>query len=149
MPCLDVTYPAGAIDEPTRKDLAEKLTTTFMHWEGAPATDFFRQQCWVYFHELPEGMVNRAGIPTDVPIYRVNATVPEGAMNEERKAGLVKDVTDLLLEADGGEPDPLRVWVLIGEVPNGNWGAAGQVIDFAQLRAAAKAAREEAASGAA
>jgi phenylpyruvate tautomerase PptA (4-oxalocrotonate tautomerase family) len=92
-------------------------------------------------------MVNRAGVPTDVPIYRVNATVPEGAMNEERKAGLVKDVTDLLLEADGGEPDPLRVWVLIGEVPNGNWGAAGQVIDFAQLRAAAKAAREEAASG--
>ena len=49
MPCLDVTYPAGAIDEPTRKELAEKLTTTFMHWEGAPATDFFRQQCWVYF----------------------------------------------------------------------------------------------------
>ena len=144
MPCLEVTYPAGAIDEGTREGLAESLTKTFMHWEGAPDTEFFRDQCWVYFHELPEGMVNRAGVPTAVPIYRVNATVPEGAMSERRKAGLVKEVTDLLLEADGGEPDPLRVWVLIGEVPNGNWGAAGQVIDFAQLREAARAQREEA-----
>ena len=144
MPCLEVTYPAGAIDKGTRESLAESLTRTFMHWEGAPDTDFFRDQCWVYFHELPEGTVNRAGVPTPVPIYRVNATVPEGAMSERRKAGLVKEVTDLLLEADGGEPDPLRVWVLIGEVPNGNWGAAGQVIDFAQLREAARTQREEA-----
>lgn len=143
MPCLDVTYPAGAIDESTRSELAEKLTTTFMHWEGAPDTDFFRQQCWVYFNELPEGTVNRAGVPTEVPVYRVNATVPAGAMSDRRKAGLVKDVTELLLEADGGDHDPLRVWVLIGEVPNGNWGAAGQVIDFAQLREAARAAREQ------
>ena len=68
-------------------------------------------------------------------------------MSERRKAGMVKEVTELLLEADGGEPDPLRVWVLIGEVPNGNWGAAGQVIDFDQLREAARAQREESGSG--
>ena len=65
-------------------------------------------------------------------------------MSERRKAGMVKEVTDLLLEADRGEPDPLRVWILIGEVPDGNWGAAGQVVKFAQLREAARAQREEA-----
>ena len=146
MPCLDVTYPAGALDAATRTHLAESLTTTFLRWEGAPDTEFFRQQCWVYFHELPEGAVNRAGVPADVAIYRVNATVPEGAMSDRRKEGLVKDVTEQMLDADGGERDPLRVWVLIGERPEGNWGAAGQIIRFAQLREAAKAAREQAAS---
>jgi len=146
MPCLDVTYPAGSLDPVTRTELAESLTKTFMHWEGAPDTDFFREQCWIYFHELPEGMVNRAGVPTEVPIYRVNATVPAGAMSDRRKAGLVKDVTDLLLKADGGDPNPLRVWVLIAEVPDGNWGAAGQVIQFEQLREEAKAQREQAAT---
>ena len=143
MPCLDVTYPAGSLDPATRSELAESLTRTFMHWEGAPDTEFFLEQCWVYFHELPEGCVNRAGVATDTPIYRVNATVPAGAMSDRRKAGLVKDVTDLLLDADGGDRDPLRVWVLIGEVPDGNWGAAGQVIQFEQLREAARAQREQ------
>jgi len=148
MPCLDVTYPAGALDATTRTELTERLTTTFLHWEGAPEIDFFSQQCWVYFHELPEAAVNRAGAPAAVPIYRVNATVPQGAMSDRRKEGLVKEVTELLLDADGGEPDPLRIWVLIGEVPEGNWGAAAQIIRFEQLREAARAAREQAGSAA-
>ena len=58
------------------------------------------------------------------------------ARRSERKAGLT--------EADG-----LRVWVLINEVPDGNWGAAGNVVQFAQLRAAAAAEREEAGKAAA
>ena len=40
MPCLDVTYPAGALDATTRTELTERLTTTFLHWEGAPEIDF-------------------------------------------------------------------------------------------------------------
>jgi phenylpyruvate tautomerase PptA (4-oxalocrotonate tautomerase family) len=40
------------------------------------------------------------------------------------------------------------VWVLIHEVPEGNWGAAGQIVRFEQLRAAAKAEREKAEAGA-
>lgn len=43
-----------------------------------------------------------------------------------------------------GEEAGLRVWVLIREVPDGNWGAAGQVIRFAELRELAAAEREKA-----
>ena len=37
--------------------------------------------------------------------------------------------------------------MLIHEVPDGNWGAAGQVVRFEQLREAAKAEREQEGSG--
>jgi phenylpyruvate tautomerase PptA (4-oxalocrotonate tautomerase family) len=43
----------------------------------------------------------------------------------------------------------VRVWVLIHEVPERNWGAAGQVVRFEQLRAAAKAERDQAEQAAA
>jgi hypothetical protein len=33
------------------------------------------------------------------------------------------------------------VWVVIGEVPDGNWGAGGNVVRFEQLRQAAAAER--------
>jgi hypothetical protein len=36
---------------------------------------------------------------------------------------------------------------MIRGVPDGNWGAAGQVVQFAQLRDAAKAEREQEGSG--
>ena len=41
----------------------------------------------------------------------------------------------------------VRVWTLIHEVPDGNWGAAGQVVRFEQLRDAARAEREQEGSG--
>ena len=50
-----------------------------------------------------------------------------------------------MLEATGwGDEAALRVWVLIHEVPEGNWGAGKQIIQFEQLRKAAKAEREKA-----
>jgi hypothetical protein len=54
-----------------------------------------------------------------------------------------------VLEATGwGEDAGIRVWTLIHEVPDGNWGAAGQVVRFSQLVDAAKAEREEEGTGA-
>ena len=65
----------------------------------------------------------------------VDVTVPSGALSERRKAGLVEAVTELILEKTGwGEGAGVRVWTLIHEGPDGNWGAAGQVVRFEQLR---------------
>ena len=78
----------------------------------------------------------------------VDITVPDGALSERRKTGLVEDVTKAVLRATGwGDDAGVRVWTLIHEVPDGNWGAAGQVVRFDQLRAAAKAEREQEGSG--
>jgi phenylpyruvate tautomerase PptA (4-oxalocrotonate tautomerase family) len=42
------------------------------------------------------------------------------------------------------EVDALRVWVLIHEQPEGTWGAAGNIVRFAELAALAKAERANA-----
>jgi phenylpyruvate tautomerase PptA (4-oxalocrotonate tautomerase family) len=77
--------------------------------------------------------------------FVVDVTVPAGGLSERRKGGFVEEASKLVREAAGlGEEDGVRVWVLIHEVPEGNWGAAGQIVRFEQLRAAARAEREKA-----
>jgi phenylpyruvate tautomerase PptA (4-oxalocrotonate tautomerase family) len=50
-----------------------------------------------------------------------------------------------VLKATGlPESEALRIWTLIRDVPEGNWGAAGQQVRYQQLVEAAAAAREEA-----
>jgi phenylpyruvate tautomerase PptA (4-oxalocrotonate tautomerase family) len=84
-----------------------------------------------------------AGRPVEKPVFRVQATVPQGALSERRKAELVSEATRVVSEAAGlGHDAALRVWVLITEVPDGNWGAGGQIVRFEQLRQYAARERE-------
>ena len=146
MPIMNLTYPEGTLTPEERTDLAEKLTTALLRAERAPDTEFFRNITWVYVHELPEGTVLAAGSPVTEPTIRLDVTTPEGALSERRRKEMVAEGTRLILEATGiSEEDSLaRVWVLLHEVPEGQWGAGGQIIQFQQLVAAAKQEREKA-----
>jgi len=142
---MDLTYPAGALEPDARAELVEELTTVLLRAERAPDTEFFRQITWVYVHELPAGTVLAAGRPVSQPTFRLQVTVPEGALSQRRKAELVSEATPSILAAAGlSQDDALRVWIVIDEVPEGNWGAAGNIIHFEQLRAAAVQEREQA-----
>ena len=148
MPMIDLTYPEGALPDARREALVEELTTVLLRAERAPDTDFFRSVTWVYVHELPTEMVLAAGRPVAEPTFRVEVRVPEGALSQRRKGELVAEATRVVLEAaELEEADAMRVWVLIAEVPEGNWGAAGNVVAFEQLRAAAARQREAAEVG--
>ncbi|MGW2698163.1 tautomerase family protein, partial [Streptomyces sp. NPDC001296] len=71
--------------------------------------------------------------------------VPQGALSERRKAGLVEEATKAVLAAaDLAPDDALRVWVLVHEQPEGTWGAGGSVIRYADLVAVAKGQRTDA-----
>ena len=72
-------------------------------------------------------------------------TVPDGALSDRRKGVLVDSVNQAVLRAAGlPESDGIRVWTLIREVPDGNWGAAGRQVRYQQLVEAAAAERERA-----
>jgi phenylpyruvate tautomerase PptA (4-oxalocrotonate tautomerase family) len=145
MPMMNLTYPEGTFTPEARADLAERLTTALLRAERAPDTEFFRNITWVYVHELPEGTVLAAGRPVEEPIFRLDVTTPEGALSDRRRKEMVEEATRLILDAAGLTPeDSMRVWVLLHEVPEGRWGAAGQIIQFQQLVAAAKQERETA-----
>ena len=139
---IDLTYPEGALTPDARETLADDLTTVLLRAERAPDTQFFRDITWVFVHEQPAGTVLTAGKPVEAPIVRVMVTTPEGALSDRRRAELVEGATAKVREAFGiAEEDALRVWVLCREIDEGSWGAGGQVVQFAQLREAAAAAR--------
>ena len=132
MPQIELTVPRGALTDAALDDLMGELTTTLLRWEGAPADSAAAKEVsWGFVHEIaPERTYHGgANAAAEAPRYRVDVTVPQGALDDAKKAGLVGDVTKLVLAAEGTD-DPaasMRVWVIVSEVPDGNWGGAGRV----------------------
>ena len=143
MPMMNLTYPEGTFTPEQRAEVAESLTTALLRAERAPDTDFFRGITWLYVHEMPTGSVLAAAQPVDKPTIRLDVTTPEGALSERRRQEMVGEATRILREASGlGEEDALRIWVLLHEVPEGQWGAGGQIVQYQQLVALASQERE-------
>ena len=149
MPVFELTYPEGALEPDVRAQLMDDLTTALLRAERAPETQFFRDITWSYVHELPAGSVLAAGPVDQRPTFKLDVTTPEGALSDRRRAELVGEATKLIRDAAGiAEDDALqRVWVLMHEVTDGQWGAGGQVIRFEKLRELARAEQEVAANG--
>lgn len=140
MPMIRLTAPAGALTEQGRDSVRKDLAKVLLRWEGAPDTAFFRAQAWSYLLELPEGAQTTA--EDGAPRFLAEVTVPQGALSERRRAGLVEEVTKTVLAAAGLAPDEApRVWVLVHEQPDGTWGAGGSVIRHADLVALAAQGR--------
>ena|SRR5436305_7322716 len=137
MPMIRLTVPSGSLTEEGRRTVQRDLAAVLLRWEGAPDTAFFRAQAWSYLVELPEGAQTTA--EDEAPRFLVDVTVPQGALSERRKAGLVQEATKTVLAAAGlSEADVLRVWVLVHEQPDGTWGAGGSVVRYADLVALAQ-----------
>ena len=145
MPMIELTIPAGAIDAEGRAALADELAGKLLAREGAPDTDFFRANTWVYVNEVGEDQLLVGGREGGDGRFKVEITTPQGALSQRRREGIVADAHAAVSRAAGlSEEEGYRVWVLCREIDEGSWGAGGQVIQFEQLRAAAKAEREKA-----
>jgi phenylpyruvate tautomerase PptA (4-oxalocrotonate tautomerase family) len=143
MPMIDFTYPRGAIEPDARKQLLDELATKLLEAERAPDTEFFRSITWVYANEIDPDDLAVGGRPGGEPRFRVQVTVPDGALSDRRKGILVDSVNKAVLRAAGlSDGDGLRVWTVIRDVPDGNWGAAGQQVRYQQLVEAAAAERD-------
>jgi phenylpyruvate tautomerase PptA (4-oxalocrotonate tautomerase family) len=143
MPMIQLTVPAGVLTVERRREVQKSLAATLLKWEGAPDTAFFRAQAWTRVDEVSGDAF--AALGDGESRFRVDVTVPEGALSQRRKEGLVKEATGNVLDAAGlTEADALRVWVLIHEQTEGTWGAGGNIVRFAELAALAKAERANA-----
>lgn len=134
MPMLDAYIPEGALSPEAERRLLAKLTDLLIEHEGAdPENPQVRSIAWVFLHR-PEA-VFVAGEPADEPRYRFVASVPEGQFTVERRQAIVAAITDAVLDAEDGARDrnPMRVWVFTPEVPDGTWGALGQVVTLADI----------------
>jgi phenylpyruvate tautomerase PptA (4-oxalocrotonate tautomerase family) len=142
MPMIRLTAPAGALTQEGRASVQRELAAVLLRWEGAPDTAYFRALAWSYLAELPAGAQRTA--EDDDARFLVEVTVPQGALSEPRKAGLVEEATMTVLKASGlSRDDAPRVWVLVHEQPDGTWAAGGAVVRYADLLAAAKEQRAD------
>src|SRR3954454_6510317 len=142
---IDVTVPEGALSEKQRDALAQRLTSTLLKLDTGAEIPFSRQITLVYFDERPAGFAYLAGEQATEPRYRVLVTIPEGSIKEdERKAGLVEEITRDVLAADGSEGGEaaFRVWVFIHEVPDGHWAGAGRIFRLRDIVALARSGGE-------
>jgi phenylpyruvate tautomerase PptA (4-oxalocrotonate tautomerase family) len=147
MPMIELTYPRGALSADARERLLDELATRLLAAERAPDTEFFRSITWVYANEIDPEALSVGGRPGGDPRFRVQVTVPEGALSDRRKGELVAAAHSAVVDAAGlDESDGLRVWTLIRDVPEGNWGAAGEQVRYQQLVELAKGEREETAT---
>jgi len=134
MPLLDAYIPANALTPKAEEALLTRLTDVLLENEGAdPTNPRARSVAWVVLHR-PEA-VFVAGERADLPRYRAVVSVPEGQVGPKRKAAMVAAVTEAILDAepDDRERDPMRVWVLMNDVPEGAWGAGGRIMGLADI----------------
>jgi phenylpyruvate tautomerase PptA (4-oxalocrotonate tautomerase family) len=147
MPMIDLTLPSGTLSDDAKAKLMETLTRTLLKWEGAePGNKAAESIAWTFLHE--PALVTVAGQPAQQPRYRVVIGVPQATLDDDAKAGLVAEVTEQVLRAekDGQDPAPedsVRVWVIVNEITDGNWGGAGRIFRLADILAYAGASEKE------
>lgn len=131
MPVIDVTYPAGALNEAAQAAVAAQLTDILMEIEGTKGIAAIAAGTWLLLHEAAPNTVAVGG-QFAPGRYRVEISTPEGTLNMAQKAELIGRVTDALLKIDGVDaPDDrqrARIYCLLNEVPDGGWGFAGIAI---------------------
>jgi phenylpyruvate tautomerase PptA (4-oxalocrotonate tautomerase family) len=133
---LDVFIPDGALPPGAEAALLNRITEILIRHEGFdPADPVTRSVSWVFLHRPTAVYVG--GSPADAPRYKVVASVPEGQLDANARAGVIADTTEAILDAENGAwpRDAGRVWVFPAEVPEGHWGGHGQVTPLAAILA--------------
>ncbi|RKS79512.1 phenylpyruvate tautomerase PptA (4-oxalocrotonate tautomerase family) [Actinomadura pelletieri DSM 43383] len=132
MPFVELFVRKGSLDEDRRNEIGGRLVSEVMIAEGAPDNEAARSISWLVVNEVDAWFVGGQAVPPEEkPKYMVRVGVPAGSMNDDKRRDIVKRVTQVLADAD---TDPERftgntaAWVHINEVPEGNWGARGEIV---------------------
>ncbi len=140
MPMIDVTAPKGALSPPIRDALVKRLTDCLLKWEGAPADSTAAQAiAWVFVHQTEADHFYVGGANPAEPRFRIEVTTPEGALDDENRAGLVKEIAEILEATVGPAASGLNHWVLLKEIKDGGWGAAGRIFRHKDIKAVVRA----------
>jgi 4-oxalocrotonate tautomerase family enzyme len=127
MPYIQVTHTEGALEGVDRAALTDALAAAGSEAEGTDI-EKARPLSWVTY-DAPDDFHCNAD-----PAVAVRASVAEGLIGDDDKDTLVSGITDALTDAVA-DLDAEATWVLVDEVPDGNWGAGGSVVSTAEVAA--------------
>src|SRR2546421_6954345 len=106
MPMIDLTLPEGALDDQQKQALVAQLVATVKKREGMADDPRVASTIRSFIDERPAANLAVGGHVQEAPYYRVQLTVAAGLLDEERKAGLVAEVTERILEAEATPNEP-------------------------------------------
>jgi phenylpyruvate tautomerase PptA (4-oxalocrotonate tautomerase family) len=140
MPIINVSYGAGDLNEASKAGLAKKLTDVMIRMEGGANTKGGRAFAWVLFNELARGdwwVGGESGNGYISPPGRflIRVSIPEGYMNAQHKGEVQAWVTEACLAVTeaSGEDVGHSIQVIIDEISEGHWAAAGRTISLANI----------------
>ncbi|MGI5490322.1 tautomerase family protein [Microtetraspora malaysiensis] len=139
MPFVELFVPKGSLDQEHREKIGGQLVSEVMIAEGAPDTEAARSISWLVVNEIDAWFVGGRQVPAgEKPKYVVRVGVPAGSINDDKRRDIVRRVTRVLADADvdpGRFTQVTAAWVLIDEIPEGNWGAGGEIVRIEDIAA--------------
>jgi len=137
MPFVEVFAKRGSLTEKQRAHINDTLVAEVMMAEGAPDTETARSISWLLLHEVDTFVVGGQPVdPSEPARFVVRVGVPAGSLDDDKRADMVDRITRVLASSDD-DPDRFYrepvAWVHINEIPEGNWGALGRVVGFADI----------------
>src|SRR5271154_958987 len=105
MPMIDLTFVRGSLNDQALGLLTDELVTALLRAERAPDTPFLRDNTLVYLHALDPAAQSVGGRGAGAPRFRVEMTVFEGALSQDRKERLPPPPPPPRAGAAGRAPD--------------------------------------------
>jgi phenylpyruvate tautomerase PptA (4-oxalocrotonate tautomerase family) len=135
MPLIYVHYPEGSLNANDRDSLVAEITRAGVELEHLPVSEYVLSTTWAFTREYPAGHVYNGGSPVSKAFVAVEINVIQGGYSASTKAALIDRVTTSVGRYFGmPSGEPRRVYVVIREVAEANWGFDGQTIDLEVLR---------------
>lgn len=128
MPILHVYVPEGLLEEGQKARLFEGLTQAVLRGEAARDTPKTRSITWIFLHEMKKGAWAVGGIAADALRFMVDIELPQGTMNDRRRARMVQGIHNALADVAGRALALTDSMIKIHEIPDGQWSAGGAIL---------------------
>jgi len=141
MPIIQVQHRRSSLNADQKAVVAARLTELLLQMEGGARTEGGKAFATVLFNPVDDadwwvGGRNDDRFVHPPGAFLVTVTIPEGYMNQAHKnevhAGVTAALVDVLAPGQAG-PAGGSILVMIDEITEGNWGAAGHPISIASI----------------
>lgn len=131
MPLLELKLRSGRLDEAEIEQLTTELSRAAIEAEGS---DLERagSMTWTLVDTFSDGEWRVGGEPAGGPTYLVRANLVGELVDDADKARFVDRANEAICAVDPTY-DPSAAWVIVTELTDGNWGAAGTVMSSEDL----------------
>jgi phenylpyruvate tautomerase PptA (4-oxalocrotonate tautomerase family) len=136
MPMIDVYAAEGTFPDPHA--LARDIAAAVMRWEQVPDLPLFANNTAAFIHDMDAAAISN--VAGESNYVRVQVLTPVGVLDRDKQLGVVKELTEIVVNAAGDPSLRERTWVLLSGSPEGGWGIGGHANTNADIAAAARAA---------